>query len=142
MKIDLTPYVAAVIAGSPLNQEAKKAGVNSATLHRLVVKDPDYVKAKEDGRIRRPGLPGKPQKLLDEAHQSPAVAEVLAGSTITAAALRHGIPVSSLTKMVHIVRPGVNMKTRRGEDAVRAAERKLEKARKALEEAINHATPP
>jgi exonuclease VII small subunit len=34
------------------------------------------------------------------------------------------------------------MKTRRGEDAVRAAERKLEKARKALEEAINHATPP
>lgn len=128
MKPDYSEAINAILAGSPIVVEAKKLGVNMNTLRRILIKHPDYEAAKADGRVRTV----TPARLKYEATDSPAVAEVLAGSTVAAAAAKHGIPVTSLAKMVKIARPGISLQHRdKTPEELLALE--LKKATKAME---------
>ena len=107
MKNTLNEFVDSVMAGSPIRVEAKKAGVFPEQLRRAVQKHPDYARVKAEGRLHAPGLPGAPE--LDPALVSAAVADVVAGMTITDAAVKHGMAVSTLTKKVHQANPGIEL---------------------------------
>lgn len=129
MKPDYTANIDAILAGSPINVQAKLLGVNVNTLRRLLIQHPDYEKAKAEGRLHSKGI--AVPKLRDAAKDSPAVAEVMAGATTTSVAEKYGIPVTSLTKMVHLAHPGVSLRYR-GVSEVELAERAYQKAQKAL----------
>ena len=107
-----TIQVNEILAGASLNATAKKYGMGPETIRRELIRHPNYAAAKASGVIRQPGLPGRPQKLLDEAATSLAVAEVVAGATTTATAKKYGLPLASLTKMVHIAHPDFSLQHR------------------------------
>lgn len=114
-----------VLAGASISATAKKYGVDPGSISRDLRKHPDYAKAKAEGRIRPPGLPGKPQKLLDAAATHPAVAEVLASAdTVSEIAKRHGVPPASLAKMVHVAHPDFSIR-HRGRSETEVLEEKL-----------------
>ena len=115
-----------ILAGASLYATAKKYSMSPETIRRELIKHPDYAKAKADGIIRKPGIPGRPEKLAQEAFNSPAVAEVVAGATTTATAKKYGLPVASLTKMVHIAHPDFSLQ-RRGKTATEVLEAKIRK---------------
>lgn len=139
MKQDFTPYIAAVLAGASINSQAKIAGVAQTTLQRLVIKHPDYAKAKAEGKLHAKGLPGVTPVDPDLAKR--ALSDVDGGLTIQDAALKNGMPVSTLTKLFHKHNPGV--KAQRGglgtprshESRLDRAKQKVERCRKALEDA-------
>lgn len=120
------PEIERILSGESLYAVAKSVGVNTTTIRRELIKHPDYAKAKADGIIRKPGIPGRPEKLAQEAVNSPAVAEVVAGATTTATAKKYGLPVASLTKMVHIAHPDFSLQ-RRGKTATEVLEAKIRK---------------
>lgn len=131
MKPDYTPSIAAILAGSPINVQAKALDVNVNTLRRLLLKHPDYEKAKAEGRLHAKGIA---PKLQEAAKDSPAVAEVMAGATTTSVAEKYGLPVASLTKMVRLAHPGISLRYR-GASEAELAEKALEKAKRALAKA-------
>ena len=77
---------------------------------------------------------------------SPAVAEVASGGVLAEVAKRHGIPGSTLTKMVRTVHPGMDLRgaretpIRAAELAVRAAELALSTAKSRLAELMEAQT--
>ncbi len=128
---DLTHYVLAVLAGSPINVECKKAGVFPETLRRKVQKHPDYAKAHAAGKLHKRGLPGVVPMDKAAVFASPAVAEVMAGATVSITAAKHNIPMSTLSKMVHMVHPAVNLH-KWGAPTKEKALRAVDMAREAL----------
>lgn len=139
MKQDFTTYVQAVLNGASINSQAKIAGVAQTTLQRLVIKHPDYASAKADGKLHVKGLPGVTPTDPDLVRR--ALADVDGGLTIQAAAIKNGMPVSTLTKLFHKHNPGVKAQ-RGGLGTPRSQESRLERAKatvvrckKALEEA-------
>lgn len=115
-----------VLAGASLYATAKKYEMNPETIRRELIKHPGYADAKANGTLKQPGIPGRPQKLFDEAAISPAVAEVIAGATTTATAKKYGLPVASLTKMVHIAHPDFSLQ-HRGKTKLEVLEEKMRK---------------
>lgn len=105
MKTPLNEFVAAVLAGSPISVEAKKAGVHPEQIRRKVQAHPDYAKAKVEGKLRKPGLPGAPE--LDAAVVEAAITDVVGG--MTDSAIKHGVAASTLTKKFHQAHPGVSL---------------------------------
>lgn len=101
-----------ILAGASLYATAKKYEMSPETIRRELIKHPGYTEAKTNGLLKTQGIPGRPQKLLDEAHKSPAVAEVIAGGTTTAVAKKYDLPVASLNKMVHIAHPDFSLQHR------------------------------
>ena len=139
MKNTLNEFVDSVMAGSPIRVEAKKAGVFPEQLRRAVQKHPDYAKAKSEGRLHPPGLPGAPE--LDPVLVGAAVADVVAGMTVTDAAVKHGMAVSTLTKKVHQANPGIDLPKggaggkRDAGTRLASAQAAVERCRKALSKA-------
>ena len=130
MKNTLSQYIDAVLAGSPIRTEAKKAGVHPEQLRRKVQKHPDYAKAKAEGLLHAPGLPGAP--VLDQATVEAAVADVVGGMTVTDAATKHGLAISTLTKKVHQANPELDL-PKGGAGGKRDPETRLANARASVE---------
>ena len=135
MKNTYTQYIDAILAGESIISQAKLAGVNMNTLRRILIKHPNYDKAKAEGKLR----PGKIEpKLRAQAETSPAVADVVAGMTLQAASEKHGVPIASLRMMVNMAHPDVVLKFRgkspnKVEELVKRAEqRALAKAQELL----------
>lgn len=120
------PEIQRILSGESLYAVSKEAGVNSNTIRRELIKHPDYAKAKAEGIIKKPGIPGRPEKLAQEALDSPAVAEVVAGGTTTAVAKKYGLPVASLNKMVRIAHPDFSLQ-HRGKTVSQVLDEKIRK---------------
>jgi lambda repressor-like predicted transcriptional regulator len=131
MKTDLTQYVEAVLRGASMRSQADLAGVNVNTLRREVLKHPNYESAKAQGLLH---AWSKPASLAAAAPDHPAVADVIAGSTLQAAAQRHNVPLASLQTMLKIAHPNFSAryrdKTPEEISAIRA-----QKAKEAMEKA-------
>lgn len=134
MSKHLAPYVQAVLNGSPINVEAKRAGTYFTKLRNLVMRHPDYEKAKAEGLLHKPGLPGVVQVSVDDATISQAVAEVFSGSSVTSTGAKYGIAVSTLCRKVKKAHPDIDL----GKGklmTLRKAEKGLEEAKEALAKA-------
>lgn len=121
-------HINAILAGASIGSECKKAGVNVNTLRRILIKHPDYEKAKADGKLHTKGIPAK---LAALAVDSPAVAEVIAGATLAATALKYDIPAASLAIMVHKANPGISLH-HRGKSQEEMLEISMQKAQRTI----------
>jgi len=118
------PEIERILSGESLYAVAKSTGMSPETIRRELIKHPNYVKAKADGIIRQPGIPGKSK--MDASEHSAAIAEVVAGGTTTAVAKKYGIPVASLNKLVHREHPDFSLQ-HRGKTTQQVLEAKLRK---------------
>lgn len=131
MMKDLSDSIHNVLAGKSVNSEAKLAGVNPTTLRRLVMKHPDYVDAKAKGLLHKPGLPGYVP--LDPDKVEAAISAITRdGLTVEAAALLHGMAVSTVNKEFRRRYPDSQLK-RGGLGVKRDPESKLQRARAAVD---------
>jgi len=139
MKQDLTPYLDAIVAGASINSQAKLAGINATTMRRAAIKHPNYAEAKAAGRLHEKGLPGAVP--VDQRLADAALEDVAGGMTLQAAAIKHGLAVSTLTKVFHKRNPSAKL-VRGGLGTPRNDTSRLERAiatvsrcKKALEKA-------
>jgi lambda repressor-like predicted transcriptional regulator len=107
MKQDLTQYVEAALSGASINSQAKLAGVAQNTLQRLVIKHPGYAAAQAAGKLHKQGLPNIAR--VDAVVADAALEDVAGGMTLQAAALKHGLAVSTLTKIFHRRNPSTKL---------------------------------
>jgi len=92
--------IALIIAGEmSMSQAAKLCGVAKSTLSRKAAKNPDYVRAVAEGRVR--GAPEMPQRDVNDLRNHPAVVDVVVGGlTYTASADKHGEVVATVHRWV------------------------------------------
>jgi hypothetical protein len=128
-----------ILDGASINSQAKLAGCSPSTLWRALVKHPDYDKAKAAGKLHVGRIPAK----LEAMHNAKEIVdEVLNGGTTIAVAAKWNMPVSSLSKLVHKMHPGISLANRRASTLELAviAQKKAEKAAqraKKLAELVN-----
>lgn len=115
-----------VLAGESLYAVSKSAGLNSNTIRRELIKHPGYAAAKANGRLKPKHIPGRPLRDRNDANDARAIAEVIAGATTTATAQKYGLPVASLTKMVHVAHPDFSLQYR-GKTKLEVLEEKMRK---------------
>ncbi len=139
MKQDLTPYLDAIVAGASINSQAKLAGVDPTSMRRAVLKHPNYAEAKAAGRLHEKGLPGAVP--VDQGLADAALEDVASGMTLQASAMKHGLAVSTLTKVFHKRNPSAKL-TRGGLGTPRSDTSRLgravatvERCKRALEKA-------
>lgn len=89
--------ITSVISGAiSMSAEARRIGVNPATLHRELVKHPDYKAAKADGRIRKPGI--STDRLIDIPGNHPALEAVRQGVSINDVCRQYNVTPTALKK--------------------------------------------
>lgn len=138
MNTQYTEFVAAVLKGSPIKVQAEAAGIHMETLRRLVMKHPGYAKAKAAGKLHSKGLPGVVPLDKSTFATHPAVLDVCAGATMTEASTKHGVPYSTLQRMLAYVFPDKDFRRDHATTleaarvAVKHAEEALQKARSDL----------
>ena len=96
---------AAILAGETYAAVGKRFNCDGRQVYRILVNDPDIVKAKAAGDLR----PRSAKLTAETALQDPAVADViLNGMTVNAAAKKHGIAQPVLWLRVSKVKAQMN----------------------------------
>jgi len=133
------PEIERILSGESLYAVAKSTGMSPETIRRELIKHPNYAEAKAAGRLHEKGLPGAVP--VDQRLADAALEDVAGGMTLQAAAIKHGLAVSTLTKVFHKRNPSAKL-VRGGLGTPRNDTSRLERAiatvsrcKKALEKA-------
>ncbi len=129
-----TQHIEKILAGTSISAVSAETGLATSTLHRLLLKHPDYAKAKAEGKLYAKGIPPKLEELAHGAWRA-AIDEVVIGrKSAKSVADAMSYPLASFMKAIRYAYPDIDMRYRNATPQ-EAATRKLESRRKALSRA-------
>lgn len=126
-----TLHIEKILAGTSISAVSRETGLALSTLQRLLLKHPDYAKAKADGKLHAKGIPPKIEELAHGAWRAAIDEVVIDHKSAKSVADQNKFPLASFMKAIRYAYPDIDMRYR-NDSPKEAAHKRLQNKRKAL----------